>query len=49
LIDGDGSGRKGMSRVLRSADYESEALVRRPIFSLGLNGMDLQHVLIQRR
>jgi hypothetical protein len=33
-----------MSWLLRSAGYKSEHLVRRPIFSLGLNGMDLQNV-----
>jgi RNA polymerase sigma factor (sigma-70 family) len=66
LIDDDASVRKGVSRLLRSAGYKSEAFgsasdflareqhpgpacvvvdVRMP----GLNGMDLQSVLIQRR
>ena len=66
LIDDDASVRRGVSRLLRSAGYESEAFgsasdflareqhpgpacvvvdVRMP----GLNGMDLQNVLIQRR
>jgi FixJ family two-component response regulator len=66
LIDDDASVRKGVSRLLRSAGYNSEAFgsasdfltreqhpgpacivvdVRMP----GLNGMDLQNVLIQRR
>jgi FixJ family two-component response regulator len=66
LIDDDASVRKGVSRLLRSAGYKSEAFssasdflereqhpgpacviadVRMP----GLNGMDLQTVLIQRR
>jgi FixJ family two-component response regulator len=66
LIDDDASVRKGVSRLLRSAGYKSEAFgsasdfltreqhagpacvivdVRMP----GINGMDLQNVLIQRR
>ena len=66
LIDDDGSVRKGVSRLLRSAGYRNEAFesasdflareqhpgpacvivdVRMP----GLNGMDLQETLIQRR
>jgi FixJ family two-component response regulator len=66
LIDDDASVRKGVSRLLRSAGYISEAFgsaadflvrdqhtgpacvivdVRMP----GINGMDLQNVLIQRR
>ena len=66
LIDDDVSVRKGVSRLLRSAGYNSEAFgsasdfltreqhlgpacvivdVRMP----GINGMDLQNVLIQRR
>jgi FixJ family two-component response regulator len=66
LIDDDASVRKGVSRFLRSAGYNSEAFgsasdfltreqhagpacvivdVRMP----GINGMDLQNVLIQRR
>jgi FixJ family two-component response regulator len=66
LIDDDASVRKGVSRLLRSAGYNSEAFgsasdfltreqhsgpacvivdVRMP----GINGMDLQNVLIQRR
>ena len=66
LIDDDASVRKGVSRLLRSAGYKSEAFesasdflardqhpgpaclivdVRMP----GLNGMDLQETLIQRR
>ena len=66
LIDDDASVRKGVSRLLRSAGYKSEAFgsaseflareqhpgpacvivdVRMP----GLNGMDLQTALIQRR
>src|SRR5438046_10300874 len=66
LIDDDASIRKGVSRLLRSAGYKSEAFesasdfltreqhpgpaclivdVRMP----GLNGMDLQETLIQRR
>ena len=66
LIDDDPSVRKGVSRLLRSAGYISEAFgsasdfltreqhsgpacvivdVRMP----GINGMDLQNVLIQRR
>src|SRR5262249_36878693 len=66
LIDDDVSVRRGVSRLLRSAGYKSEAFgsasdflardqhsgpaclivdVRMP----GLNGMDLQSVLIQRR
>src|SRR5215813_15131892 len=66
LIDDDPSVRKGVSRLLRSAGYKSEAFksgsdflareqhagpscvivdVRMP----GLNGMDLQETLIQRR
>jgi len=66
LIDDDASVRKGVSRLLRSAGYKSEAFgsaldflgreqhpgpacvvvdVRMP----GLNGMDLQTLLIQRR
>src|SRR5213075_1986209 len=66
LIDDDASVRKGVSRLLRSAGYKSEAFesasdfltreqhagpaclivdVRMP----GLNGMDLQTTLIQRR
>jgi len=66
LIDDDASVRKGVSRLLRSAGYHSEAFgsasdfltreqhsgpacvivdVRMP----GINGMDLQNVLIQRR
>jgi FixJ family two-component response regulator len=65
-IDDDGSVRKGLARLLRSAGYKSEILgsasdfltcpphsgpsclivdVRMP----GLNGMDLQQALIQRR
>jgi RNA polymerase sigma factor (sigma-70 family) len=66
LIDDDASVRKGVSRLLRSAGYHSEAFgsasdflvrdehpgpacvivdVRMP----GVNGMDLQNVLLQRR
>jgi FixJ family two-component response regulator len=66
LIDDDPSVRKGVSRLLRSAGYDSEAFgsasdflareqhpgpacvvvdVRMP----GINGMDLQNVLIERR
>ena len=66
LIDDDASVRKGVSRLLRSAGYKSEAFesasdflereqyagptcvivdVRMP----GINGMDLQETLIQRR
>jgi FixJ family two-component response regulator len=66
LIDDDASVRKGVSRLLRSVGYKSEAFgsasdfltreqhagpacvivdVRMP----GINGMDLQNVLIQRR
>jgi FixJ family two-component response regulator len=66
LIDDDASVRKGVSRLLRSAGYASEAFgsasdfltreqhsgpacvivdVRMP----GINGMDLQNVLIRRR
>src|SRR5437870_8116910 len=66
LIDDDASARKGVSRLLRSAGYKSEAFesasdfltrtehpgpscvivdVRMP----GINGMDLQETLIQRR
>jgi RNA polymerase sigma factor (sigma-70 family) len=66
LIDDDASVRKGVSRLLRSAGYESETFgsasdfltreqhpgpaciivdVRMP----GINGIDLQNVLIQRR
>ena len=66
MIDDDASVRKGVSRLLRSAGYKSEAFesasdfltraehpapscvivdVRMP----GLNGMDLQETLIQRR
>src|SRR5438046_9120113 len=66
LIDDDASVRKGVSRLLRSAGYKSEAFesasdflareqhagptcvivdVRMP----GLNGIDLQETLIQRR
>src|SRR5262249_54889947 len=66
LIDDDASVRKGVSRLLRSAGYKSEAFgsasdflareqhpgpacmvvdVRMP----GLNGIDLQSLLIQRR
>ena len=66
LIDDDASVRKGVSRLLRSAGYNSETfccasdfLERDPypgpacvivdIRMPGLNGMDLQSVLIQRR
>jgi FixJ family two-component response regulator len=66
LIDDDASVRKGVSRLLRSAGFKSEAFgsasdflerdqhpgpacvivdVRMP----GINGMDLQHFLLQRR
>jgi FixJ family two-component response regulator len=66
LIDDDASVRKGVSRLLRSAGYKSEAfesasdfLTRQPhtgpacvivdVRMPGLNGMDLQETLIQRR
>jgi FixJ family two-component response regulator len=66
LIDDDASVRKGVSRLLRSAGYKSEAFVSASDFLKreqhagpacvivdvrmpGLNGMDLQEALIQRR
>src|SRR5947208_942426 len=66
LIDDDASVRKGVSRLLRSAGYNSEAFASAPDFLTreqhsgpacvivdvrmpGINGMDLQNVLIQRR
>src|SRR5207244_8487613 len=66
LIDDDASVRKGVSRLLRSAGYSSEAFASAPDFLTreqhsgpacvivdvrmpGINGMDLQNVLIQRR
>ena len=66
LIDDDASVRKGVSRLLRSAGYNSEAFGSAPDFLTreqhpgpacvivdvrmpGINGMDLQNVLIQRR
>jgi FixJ family two-component response regulator len=66
LIDDDASVRRGVSRLLRSAGYESEAFGSASDFLAreqhagpacvvvdvqmpGLNGMDLQNVLIQRR
>ena len=65
LIDDDASVRKGVSRLLRSAGYNSEAFGSAPDFLTreqhsgpacvivdvrmpGINGMDLQNVLIQR-
>ena len=66
LIDDDASVRKGVSRLLRSAGYKSEAFESASDFltraqhagpaclivdvrMTGLNGMDLQETLIQRR
>ena len=66
LIDDDASVRKGVSRLLRSAGYSSEAFASAPDFLTreqhsgpacvivdvrmpGINGMDLQNVLIRRR
>jgi len=66
LIDDDASVRKGVSRLLRSAGYHSEAFGSASDFLTreqhsgpacvivdvqmpGINGMDLQNVLIQRR
>lgn len=66
LIDDDASVRKGVSRLLRSAGFESEAFESASDFLAreqhagpaclivdvqmpGLNGMDLQETLIQRR
>ena len=66
LIDDDASVRKGVSRLLRSADYKCETfasandfLIREPhggptclivdVRMPGLNGMELQEVLIQGR
>jgi FixJ family two-component response regulator len=66
LIDDDASVRKGVSRLLRSAGYKSEAFASASDFLTreqhsgpacivvdvrmpGINGMDLQNVLIQRR
>jgi FixJ family two-component response regulator len=66
LIDDDASIRKGVSRLLRSAGYSSEAFGSASDFLTreqhsgpacvivdvqmpGINGMDLQNVLIQRR
>ena len=66
LIDDDASVRKGVSRLLRSAGYNSQAfhcaadfLARNPhpgpacvivdVRMPGLNGIDLQSLLIQRR
>ena len=66
LIDDDASVRKGISRLLRSAGYRSEAFESASNFLTreqhsgpacvivdvqmpGLNGIDLQNVLIQRR
>ena len=66
VIDDDASVRKGVSRLLRSAGYKSEAfesasdfLARKQhsgpaclivdVRMLGINGMDLQETLIQRR
>jgi len=65
LLDDDASVRKGVSRLLRSAGYNSEAFASAPDFLTreqhlgpacaivdvrmpGINGMDLQNVLIQR-
>ena len=66
LIDDDASIRKGVSRLLRSAGYKSEAFESAPDFLArdqhtgpsclivdvrmpGLNGIELQKTLIQRR
>jgi FixJ family two-component response regulator len=66
LIDDDPSVRKGVSRLLRSAGYHSEAFGSASDFLMreqhsgpacvivdvqmpGINGIDLQNVLIQRR
>jgi FixJ family two-component response regulator len=66
LIDDDASVRKGVSRLLRSAGYHSEAFGSASDFLMreqhsgpacvivdvrmpGINGMDLQNVLVQRR
>src|SRR5262245_29919290 len=66
LIDDDASVRKGVSRLLRSAGYRSEAFASASDFLAreqhpgpacvvvdvrmpGLDGMDFQNVLIQRR
>jgi FixJ family two-component response regulator len=66
LIDDDASIRKGVSRLLRSAGYHSEAFGSASDFLMreqhsgpacvivdvrmpGINGMDLQNVLVQRR
>ena len=66
LIDDDASVRKGVSRLLRSAGYNSEAFGSASDFLMreqhsgpacvivdvrmpGINGMDLQNALIQRR
>jgi FixJ family two-component response regulator len=66
LIDDDASVRRGVSRLLRSAGYESEAFASASDFLArdqhagpacvivdvrmpGINGMDLQDVLVQRR
>src|SRR5213596_2619937 len=66
LIDDDASVRRGVSRLLRSAGYSSEAFASAPDFLTrdqhpgpacvvvdvrmpGINGMDLQDLLLQRR
>jgi len=66
VIDDDATVRKGLQRLLRSADYESEAFASAEAFlertthpgpsclvvdvqMPGLNGIDLQDALLQRR